>query len=200
MEQLNKEELDKLLEINGQTRGVVFYTDASYVVSKEGESGLEKLEETVKRFDYPINYRSPQKTKWYPIGLRAISLLLIKNTFDWSEEVIKDIGFNAPNYSFIIKIFMKFFLSMKKVAEQSPKLWQEHYKNAGKLISVEVDEEKRFYILRIEGLKVHPILCTYLSGYFRRVCSFAVKSNNIECKETKCVFRGDPYDEFLITW
>ena len=200
MANINKQELDELLKTKGEIRGLVFHTDASYVLARNGESGLVKLENTIKELGYPIDYRHPKRTDWYPIGLRVISLLVIKDTFGWNDEDIKEMGFNAPIFSFLVKIFMKFFISLAKTAKESPKLWKEHYRNVGKLVPVKVDEDKKFFILRLEEFKIHPIFCTYLNGYFKRVASFGITSKKIDCKETKCVFKGDPYDEFLITW
>lgn len=200
MSGLNKKELDKLLKIKGETRGVVFYTDASYVLSKKGQSGLEKLENIVKELGYSLDYRNPRKTDWYPVGLRAISLILIKDTFNWSDEEIKEMGWNAPNFSFIIKIFMKFFISLKKIVKESSHLWNEHYKDIGKLSTAKFNEEKRILILRLEDFKVHPIFCSYFIGYFTKVSSFGLKNKKPRCVETKCNFRGDSYHDFKITW
>ncbi len=196
---INKEELDKLLEIKGEVRGVVFYTDGQYVLQKEGEEGLKKLEKVVNELGYSINYRAPNKIGWVPIGLRAISLILIKETFGWSDEEIKKMGWNAPSVSFVIKIFMKFFASLKKIVEKAPSLWEEHYR-IGKLSAPVFEEENKRLVLRLRDFKVHPILCTYLSGYFLRVASLGIKSEKVEVKEIKCSFNGDPYDDFEITW
>lgn len=197
---LKKEELDKLMEIKGEVRGAVFQTDASYVLEKEGEKGLEKLEERVKEFNYPINYRNPQGTDWYPVGLRVISLLLIKDAFNWSDKEIKEMGNTAPKFSFIIKILTKFFISIRKIVEKSPDTWDKHYRDFGKLEGVKVDEKNREAILRLSNFQVHPLFCLYLEGFFARVASLGLPNKKVECKETKCVFNGFPYNEFKITW
>jgi hypothetical protein len=199
MANINKKELDDLLKIEGKIRGVVFHTDASYVLKKEGEKGLERLKNIVKDLGYQINYDNPKKTDWYPIGLRAISLILMKDTFGWSDKEIEEMGWNAPSFSFIIKIFMKFFVSISKIAEESPRLWKEHYWDIGELVP-ELHEDKKTLILRLKNFKVHPIICIYLAGYFKRVASLGIKSKKIECKETECIFKEGSCDEFRITW
>jgi histidyl-tRNA synthetase len=78
MEEIKKEELDKLMKIEGEIKGVAFQADAKYILEKEGEEGLKKLEKRVKEFGYPIDYRTVRALNFYPIGLRVISLLLIK--------------------------------------------------------------------------------------------------------------------------
>jgi predicted hydrocarbon binding protein len=197
---LKREELDQLMQIKGEVRGVVFHTDAAYVLEKEGEEGVKKLESRVKELSYPINYRNPQITGWYPVGLRMISLLLVKDAFGWSNEKIKTMGNTAPKFSFIIKILTKFFISIRKIVEKSPQTWNKHYRNIGKLEGVKVDERGKEAILRLSEFKVHPLFCLYLEGFFARVASLGLTSRKVECKETKCVFRGAPYNEFKITW
>jgi len=44
----DKKQLDKLLELQGEVKGVVFQTDGKYVLQKEGEEGLKKLEKRSK--------------------------------------------------------------------------------------------------------------------------------------------------------
>jgi hypothetical protein len=56
MKKIRKKELDKFMEIKGETKGVVFQIDAKYVLKKEGEDGLKKLEKRVKELGYPIDY------------------------------------------------------------------------------------------------------------------------------------------------
>lgn len=196
---INKEELDKLLEIKGEVRRVVFYTDGQYILQKEGEEGLKKLEKLVKELNYPIDYRTSDKVGWTSIGLRAISLILIKETFNWSDDEIKQMGWSAPSFSFLIKIFMRFFRALKMIIEKAPSLWKEHYR-VGELSAPVFDEKNKKLVLRLTNFKIHPILCTYLSGYFLRVASLGIKSSKTEVKEIKCSFKGDPYDDFEITW
>ena len=82
---INKKELENVMEIKGEVRGAVFQTDAKYVLEREGEEGLKKLEERVKKLGYKIDYRTAKATNWYPAILRIISLLLIKDTFGWPD-------------------------------------------------------------------------------------------------------------------
>lgn len=197
---IKKEELDNLLKIKGETRGVGFQTDANYVLEKKGKVGLKKLEKKVKEFGYDIDYRNPKVESWYPIGLRVISLLLVKDTFHWSDKEIREIGKTAPSFSFIIKILMRFLISPKKLMEKSPEMWKKHHRNCGEAEPTEVDEKKKEVSMLLKDLKVHPVFCKYLEGYFEKLMTMVVKSQNVRTRETKCVFRGDPYNEFTTNW
>jgi hypothetical protein len=197
---LNKEELKSLMEIPGETRGVVFQTDRDYILNKKGQEGISKIQDTVKKVGYDIDYINARAMSLHPVGLRVISLLVIKDTFGLSDEEIKKMGMTAPKFSFIIKLLMKFFFSVRKIAEKAPEIWLKHYKNAGVLELINLDEEKKEMILRLNNFKVHPLFCKYLEGYFAGVTRLGVKTEKITCEETMCVFRGDPYNEFLIKW
>ena len=198
-QKLTKEELDKLLKIKGMVRGVVFQTDADYVLSRWGAGGLQKLEERVKQFGYAIDYKHSKAMQWYPIGLRAISLLLIKDTFSLSMEDIKKMGAEAPKVSFIIKLLARFFVSEEKTIRESPKYWVEHY-TVGKLSVVKLDMKNHIIIMHLEGVDVHPVFCKYLEGYFMRIAAFAIRSSEMDCFETRCTFKGDPYHEYHFVW
>ena len=202
MSDLNKKELDKLLKIKGEVRGVAFHTDGSHILKIEGEEALKKIEKRTKELGYSIDYRNPPRTSWFPVGLRAISLIIIKDTLNWNDEDIKKMGWNAPSFSFIIKLLMKFFVSLDKVAKESPHLWKEHYKNIGRLFIINADDKEKIVIVRVKDFKVHPIFCPYFAGYFSRIASFGLKEEkkNLDCVETKCVFDNDSYHEFKITW
>lgn len=196
---MEKEELEKLLKIPGKTRGQVLITDFEYVKEKEGEKGVELLKKKIKEWGDLIDYEKVKATEWYPVGLRAISLLAIKETFGWGDEEIKDLGNSAPKYSFIVKMLLKYFLSLKRSVEETPTYWAKHY-TVGRLEPVILDEEKKYLVLRLHDFKIHPILCTYYLGYFLRFGQYVIKSDKITIEETKCMFKGDPFHEFVVKW
>ena len=197
MEDFKKEELDKLMELSGKVRGAVFQTDAKNILAKEGEEGLKKLEKRVKDLGYHIDYRAGRATDWHPVGLRIISLLLIKNTLGWSDEEIREMGKTAPKFSFLVKFIFKLFAPLKKLVKEIPVYWQEHY-TVGKMEVAKFDEKNKELTFRLKDFKAHPIFCKYLEGYIERVLLFVEKG--VSTKETKCVFRGDSDHEYTSIW
>lgn len=191
-------EIKKLLEVKGEVRGVVFKTDFEYILDQKGQEGLERLKEEFKKINYPLNIDEIGTMSFYPIGLRAVSLLVIKELFNLSEEEIKRMGAVAPKLSLIIKLFTKYFLSITATARQAPLMWERHYR-AGKLSVVEIDEKEKRIALRLTDLNLHPVFCQYLAGYFLTVVKMVV-GRPAESRETKCTFRGDNCHEYLITW
>lgn len=196
---LTKEEVQKLFQIEGKVRGAVFQTDAEYIKNKHGEDGLNKVKYELKKLGYPIEYEKIKAMEWQPLGLRAISLLVFKNLFKWKDKDIKLMGNTAPKYSFIIKLLMKFFISVEEAFKNAPEYWEKHY-DVGKLEIVELNEDEKYAILHIKDFKVHPVYCKYLEGYLQRIFKFILPNEKVIVKENKCMFKGDDYHEFRGDW
>jgi len=196
-EKLTKELAGELMKIEGETRGVVFKTDAEFVLREKGKKGLQRVENELKEIGYPIDYEKIEPMAFYPLGLRALSLLAIQKAFNFSKKDIKRMGALAPKTSFIIRLFTKYFLSVEKTAEKANDIWKRHY-TAGYL-NAETNEEKRYLVLRLRNLTLHSLFCCYLEGYFSTILRMVVK-DPITSEETKCPFKGDKYHEFLFKW
>ena len=200
--QITKEEIKRLMEIPGKARGVVFRTDAEYVKEKKGEEGLKRVEEELKKLGQPIDYKKIKAIGWYPVGLRVASLLVIKKIFNWTNKEIEQMGDAAPKYSFIVRLLLKYFISFPITYKKSPAYWVKHY-NIGELETPEYKLTKKngYGIIRIKNFKVHPVMCTYLGGYFTRMCQMVLKgAKNFKWVENKCAHKGDSYHEFRVSW
>ncbi|XOB40179.1 MAG: hypothetical protein ACKKMR_02515 [Candidatus Nealsonbacteria bacterium] len=199
-QELNKETAKKIMEVKGEVRGVVFKTDGEYILKEKGEEGLKKLEEELEKLGFPIKYKEVKNLNFYPVGLRAISLLTIKKVFNFDDEKIKEMGIFATKISFIVKLFMRYFFSLKRIVlKEAPKMWRKHW-TQGELIPVELNEKEKYAIIRIKDFNLSPTYCHYLRGYFSGIVLMVVKTSKIICEETKCFFRGDEYHEYLVKW
>jgi hypothetical protein len=194
-----KMELDDLFKKTGQVRGVVFNTDAEYILDKKGEEGLKKVEEKTKEWGRPIEYKKIRNMEWYPVGLRVVSLLAAQEAFGWQNKEIEDMGYAAPSHSFIVKLLMKYLLTLRQTYEKSPSYWTKHY-DVGELKVPEYSEEKKHLVLHLSNFEIHPILCSYYLGYFRKIAELGAQQKIIGIEETKCPFKGDSYHEYVIKW
>jgi hypothetical protein len=194
---MNEEELIEIAQKKGEVRGVVFCTDAEYVRRHEGEEALQRIEQEVEKMGYPIHYNEMKATGWYPIGLRAISLLATRKALNWDDEQIREMGRNAPKYSIITKLMLRYFASPKTIVNKVGTYWRKHY-SLGSLEGKVID---RSAILHLKDFAIHPILCTYLQGYFICVLGMIVgQTEKLSIEETKCIYRGDEYHEFVFKW
>src|SRR3989339_1363022 len=101
---LSQEEIERIVQMKGLARGAVFRTDFEYVQSKEGKSGVEKLEQAMEKLGCKIAYENIQNTEWLPVGLRIVSVLVAKDLFSWEDKEIFTMGYIAPKNSFLVKI------------------------------------------------------------------------------------------------
>lgn len=204
MEQIiSKEIAEKLMKVKGELRGAVFKTDIQFILKEKGKEGLKKIEKEMERLGYPFEYEKIRVTSFYPIGLRAVSLLVMKKVLGFSNEKITEMGFEAPRSSFILRLSMKFLAftrSAKLWYQNTPGLWRK-FVTIGEFSVPEFDEkDKKIVIDRIRDFNVHPILCTYLLGILPSFNELARGLSGLTCKETKCSFQGGKYHEFLVKW
>ena len=196
---LTKTEVENLMRKKGKVRGVVFNTDAEYILYKKGEEVLEKVQQKTKEWGYPVDYKNIRNMEWYPVGLRALSLLAVKTMFNWSDKEIENMGYSAPAHSFVVKLLMKYLLTLKETYQKSSEYWTKHY-TVGELKVPEYNEKKKYCVLQLWDFKIHPILCSYYAGYFRKIAELGARQKITDIKETKCFFKGDSYHEFVIKW
>ncbi len=200
MEEITKEEIQKLMKIKGEARGVTFTIDRDYILKNKGEKGLKQIEEELEKLGHPIRYKEIETFSYYPVGSRVLSLLVIKKVFNFDDEKIEEIGFFGTRASLIVKLFIKYIFSVQRVfLKEGPRIWREHW-TVGKLIPVELNEEKKYAILQLKDFDLHPVYCIFLKGYLSGLFSMIIKSPKITCQETKCSFRGDECHEYLIKW
>lgn len=186
------------MRIEGKARGGKFKDDLDFILKENGAEGLRRVEEKLAELGFPLKYKEIKEMEFYPIGLRVLLLLAIKEVFGFSDEKIKMMGMSAAKVSLIMRFFMQYFFSLSKVFKEASQMWKKYY-TVGKLIPMELNEEKKFVTLRVEDFNIHPIICPYLAGYFSTVVKMVVK-NSVFVQETKCVFNGGNCHEFLLKW
>ena len=88
--------------------------DIKFILKEEGEEGLKRLEEEMQRIGYPFNYKEIKLMDFYPLWMNAILLTVIEKLFDYDEKKFEEIGRFEAKISFIIRLFVKYFFSVKK--------------------------------------------------------------------------------------
>ena len=195
---ITKKIAQNLMKLEGEARGTHFVNDSQYILAKEGEQGLKRVEEELKGLGFPIEYKKVKNTDFYPIGLRAISLLVIKKVFNWEDEGIKNLCSFATKVSMIIRLYLKFFYSIEKMTEIAPKLWKDYF-TVGSLRVIEYDKQRKRVVLRVEDFILHSIYCRCLEGFFEDIVKMVVGVKSVNCKETKCSAEENSH-EFVVTW
>jgi hypothetical protein len=196
---ITKKEAEEIMKIKGHVRGEGILTDLEYVRYREGEEGIKKLQEKLRELGWPLKFEEIKSTEWYPIGLDVLKTLVIKDLFNWTDKDVFEMGAYSARVSFLLKMFLRYFFSPQRVYQESPKYWRKNY-DVGELETPEFNEKEKYMIFRLKNLKLHPINCINFAGYFLQVAKYVIKTKEITIEETKCVFKGDPYIEFVIRW
>jgi len=196
---MTKQEADALMKIPGNIKGAIFHTHAMFIRYKQGEGGIKMVEEKLKELGYPLKFKEIKSLKWYPEALSVLTILTAKDIFHWTENDIFEMGNAAPKYSFVVKVLIRHFLSIQRTFKEAGLSWKKNF-DFGELEPHEINEQEKYLVLRVKGYKFHPLICVYHKGYFLRFAQFVLKGKNITVEETKCVFKGDPYHEYVVRW
>ncbi len=196
---ITRSEFQDIINLEGQVRGSALNTDAAYIESRGGKKGMHSVQEKFRQLGYPIEYRNIRDMAWYPVCMRVLSLRVIQDVFDMKDEEIRHMGDTAPKFSFIVKVFMKFTGVPEHAFTRIPEYWRMHY-SIGDMRINELNSEAGYLIVHLGSFMLHPILCVYLEGYFRRLLQFSFVTDEVRSRETKCAFDGAEHHEYHIAW
>lgn len=196
---ITRSEFQQIVKLDGQVRGSALRTDAAYVESHRGRSGLRRIEAAFEALGYPLRYAQIRNMAWYPVCLRILSLRLVQDGLGLDEEGLHAMGDGAPKFSFLVRVGLDLPLVPGTIGGKIPGYWRRHY-TVGELRAEKMDGPGRSLRLQLTGLRLHPVLCRYLEGYFGRLMQFGLADRPVECRETKCVHRGDACHEYEINW
>lgn len=191
-----KKEADKLMKIKGGTKGSEFLTLKNYILQKHGKEKVLLLERKMAELGYPLDFDKINIMEWYSESLNVLAMIVAKHLFGW--ENLFEFGYNSPKFSFGIRLLVK-FISLERLFKEASKIWRK-FLDVGTLEPREFNRKEKYSIIRLKDYKFHPDSCLYYAGYFLRICKYTQRSKKMTIEETKCMFRGDPYHEYLIRW
>jgi len=198
-EQILKNEAERLLNIPGKTRGENYLT-AIFVKKRYGKEAVERLEKKLSElFGREYKFPKGRPKKWYLEGEDVLILVTAKHLFDWTDGDVFEVGKFHAVHSFTMRVAMRYFLNPKNIFEIAPRIWAKHF-DFSELEGVKFDEKEKIMILRIKDYRIHPIMTQFYAGYFYAVSRCSISSKNIKVEIAKSVYKGDPYEEFKITW
>ena len=195
---ISKEELNRLIQIEGETRGHSIKNTGDFILKEEGKEGLEKLEKAMARLGYPIKYSEIKETNYYSAKILAITFVVIEKIFDYDAKKFQEMGKFRAKFSIIMRLLMRYLISLDRAVKEMPKMWRK-FLTTGDAKVVSFDKKEKYAIIRIENYHFHQIQCRVIEGIFSTILQAIVKSN-VTCQEIKCVHRGDKYHEFLLKW
>ncbi len=196
---LTKGEAKKFLQLEGEARGIHFKNDADYVLEKVGKEGLKKVQKELEKVGCPLKYREIKSLGFYPIGWRVLSLLALQTALQWDDKELRELGAFTTGVSLVVKIYMRFFSSIELLMKKAPQIYNEYF-TKGTLIVPNYDIEKKYAVVELRDLDLHPSYCRVLEGYLENFVKMVIKTKTIKCQETECTFHGGDCHRFKITW
>ena len=193
-----KEKADTLMKIEGNMRGDLLKSNFIYLKQREGEGAVKIMEGRMKELGYPLIFKNIKTYKWYKDPFCAIFMLIFEEQFRWKEKDIIEAGKFALRLSFIIRMAIKHLVSTKIAFWAAPKLWNKNV-DYGEVEGYEINEVNKYLIFRFKKWALHPLVCSYIKGYLMALFTL-IGRNNVQAEETKCIFRGDFYHEYRISW
>ncbi len=196
-----KNEIKKLQKHDpGEERGVDIKFLVKYVKQKKGKQGFQKVKAELERCGYKLpDIAKIDEIEWIPSSMPTIFMLASAKIFNWGEKEIIEWGKNIFTMHFVIKFFMRYFISLEKTVNKMSNDWRKIY-NFGEVDIIKCDNKEKIIIARLKNFKKHQITCFYLLGAFTRMVEVSTGVQNVKAEETKCEFRGDPYHEFVFKW
>jgi hypothetical protein len=199
---ITKEQADKFAKAEGQVRGAAFKTDAEYVKNHLGEEALQKLKDEMQRLGYPIDYDKVNAMEWYPIGVRALHIEVMKDIFNWDDEQTIKVGNLAPKRSLILKLLMKFLISVEKAVKSAPAIYAKHY-TVGKMEINELNNEGQYFIATVKGSQIlydSNAFARHIEGYLTRGIAYVVPGKEVSSSQRKYMKDGMTCVEYKISW
>jgi len=193
-----QKEIDRLMNIKGELRGIAIKDDFEYILYREGREGVDRLEKELERMGCPLKHEDIKAMEFYPVGMETVIMLINRKLFDYKDEDFRKLGEWTTRIPLIIRLFVRFFSSLGFAAKGASRMWRTYF-TVGDLKVVDLDEGKKQAIVRLEDWELNPIHCLACQGFFMGVVKL-VQKGNVTCEETKCVHRGDEYHEFIIKW
>lgn len=194
-------EIQEMNKLQGKERGADIKYLVNYVKIKEGENGLKALKiELAEQYNFFLpNFEKVVEVEWIPESIPHIFLVASVRFFNWNEKDVYEMGRSAISYSKTIKMFIRYFSSVKMTMQKAIGNWGEYY-TEGSASLISFDKEKKEAQVEIKDFKTHPFVCIYLAGVFSKVAEITSGSKNVKVEEMKCIFKGDASHVFKLTW
>ncbi len=190
----------ELIKKKGRVKGSQIKCILDCIKKKEGSENFIKLRQELEKYELSFDIDKINHFDWVNEGESVFIILLAKNIFNWSNEDIFNIGKNAGKKSFLLGLFARYFISIDVAYNKAPEYWKKHF-DFGEVEMVELNKKEKYMTFRVHGYDYGQVMCEYFfSGYFYSLATISLGEKNLDVKETKCVHKGDDYNEYIISW
>lgn len=203
---LTKEDVHQILSIKGEIRGIMSHM-ADAVREKGGRDELKKVEELLKKLEYPMPYSELSKIRFYKIGKILLYLMAIREVLGWQEKEFKEMGRIVGKNLIIFKLLSPFLkISKDFVFKDMPRISRKYIKDL-KIIPLKADIKKKVVIFKVKGMQADKeskaireakkTAFSYLEGLTASWAQMMLGSESVQCKIQP---ESDYEFKFIITW
>lgn len=196
---ISKKQIQNLIRKTENVRGNVILANLEFIKYKGGEMAIKKIQEKSQEFELNFDFLKIKPMESYPEGINVFLVLMAKEILNLNDDEVFEMGRAAIKLSLFLKIITRYFASLKKCFQESPKYWEKHF-DFGRIEPVDLNEEEKKATIRVIGYNYHPTMCHYYQGCFVQLASLIIGGKNVFIEEVKCVYKGDPFHEYTIKW
>ena len=191
---------DVIMLTEGNVKGETILNNIDYIKGEEGDDVVNAIFEEMKKISYPLEFDKINQHKWYQESYNVLINLIMKNSFLWKDDDIFNSGRGAAKISFFLRTMIRHLVSPTALANKASSYWGKQL-DFGSLNVVEANENDKKMIIRVEGYNKSSASCIYQAGYFFELIGYSLKdTKNLQIEETKCIYAGDSFHEYTITW
>jgi hypothetical protein len=201
LKDLTSQDIKKIISGTCNTRGEHILITEKDILEFKGIEGVKKMKEELRRLRIDLDFGKVDPLGWYPRGIMIILFWICRDVLGYNNDDFFKAGERALRFSFMVKFFLNYFVSREKAFKNISKYWAKNF-SCGRLEPVEFHDshkEGHYFIIRLHDFQDIPVSCWFFKGYFLQV-SKLLGGENVKIEETKCVFSGDAFHEFLVKW
>lgn len=193
-----KEDFNWVVDLKEEARGIGLKIGTTFILKEEGEEGLKRLEDIMLKLGYPIRYKEIKSMSFYPLKLLYLTFIVSQKVFNYDDKKFQKIGKFESKFPLFIRLYMKYFVSLKKLKKAAPRIWRNHYMS-GSFKVTEINREKRYIIARIEDFPLHPYHFQFLLGFFPSMLKIIIRKE-ATCEGKECPGSEGKCHEFVMRW
>jgi len=194
---MDKEYLEEMKKREGEGRGMNIKSMFDYTYQKYGDIGVRKVEKQMADWGYPIKRSEVKPMSYHPLFMNYLFVAAVQESFNLNKKQLMEMGAIMFKFNLFTKLFMKYFVSLEMITEQVPKMFGKHY-TVGTMKMIKYDMKKRYAVFH-EYFKVDQRHSDIHHGYLVKAAEMIIKKP-ITSEQTKNVFKGDPYNEYILKW
>lgn len=196
---VSQEEADRIMKIEGNTRGMVLNVYYDHLLKEKGKQGLKEVEERLRDLGYTFEFKRFSHFQWHRESLVCLVSLVAHGVLEWDESKAFEVGYDAPVRSTFIRLLIQRFFTIGNACKNIQSYWR-RISDFGEM-KCKLDLEKRNIVIKLYNFKkFHPIVHNFMKGILVRITEILTRKEVRKAEFRKCIFNGDAYDELEIAW